>query len=162
MNTGDSRVPVPRRLRRLLGALSALAVALWAASSAAGPGAPPPVVLELGPVVPSPAPTPRPADRKRIISVLTVQNSPTGESVITFEASDFTETPGGITRPLASRKYSLLDDDPKGRELRAKILRDIRALERDLLEYVEIAGPPKERAPLGPAELGPGGTRPYR
>lgn len=121
----------------------------------------PPIIMELGPVVPPAAPTPRPAERKRIISVITVQNSRDGESVISFEASDFADEGGGRTRPLASRTYSLVDDEPKGKEMRAKIVRDIRNLERDMLEYAKIIGPPKERAPLGRSGTSPGGARPY-
>jgi hypothetical protein len=122
----------------------------------------PPVVLELGPVVPSPAPTPKPAERKRLVSVITVLNSADGESVISFEASDVADEGDGKFRPLASKNYSLVDEEPKARDLRGRILRQVRSLERDMLEYVEIVGPPKERAPLGPAEISPGGQRPYR
>lgn len=144
-------------------ALLSIGAALAAATPVLGQASAPPVVMELGPVVPPPAPTPRAAERKRIISVITVQNSRDGESLISFEASDFADEGGGKTRPLASRTYSLVDEDePKGKELRAKIVRDIRTLERDMLDYAKVIGPPKERAPLGPGQAAPGGTRPYR
>ncbi|MCK6553814.1 hypothetical protein L6Q96_04405 [Candidatus Binatia bacterium] len=144
-------------------AVLALGAALFGAASAHAQAVSPPVIMELGPVVPPPAPTPHPAERKRIVSVITVQNSREGESVISFEASDFADEGDGKTRPLASRTYSLVDDEePKGKELRAKILRDIRKLERDMLDYAKIIGPPKERAPLGPGQSSSGGQRPYR
>jgi hypothetical protein len=122
----------------------------------------PPVIHELGPVQHTPAPTPKHADRKRLISVITVQNAADGESVISFEATDVADEGDGKYRPLASRTYSLADDEKKGRDLRAKILRDIRSLENDMLAYAQVVGPPKERQPLGPAEQGPGGRQPYR
>ena len=151
------------RLSRRAGLPLWIGLVLAGAAPTHGQGSSRPVIMDLGPVVPPQAPTPRPAERKRIISVITVQNSRDGESVISFEASDFADEGDGRTRPLASRTYSLVDDEePKGRELRAKILRDIRDLERDMLDYAKIIGPPKERAPLGPGQSGPGGTRPYR
>jgi hypothetical protein len=121
----------------------------------------PPVILELGPVLPTPAPSPKPAERKRLISVITVQNAADGESVVSFEASDVADEGDGKFRPLASKTYSLAEEDPKGRQLRAKILAQVRALERDMLEYAQIAGPPKERAPLGPSQQRPA-SGPYR
>lgn len=157
----DRAVALPTTSRTCLALGIGLALA-WGVPASAEVASPP-VVMELGPVMPPAQPTPRPADRKRLISVITVQNSRDGESVISFEASDFADEGSGRTRPLATRTYSLVDDDPKGRELRAKIVRDIRSLERDMLEYAKIVGPPKERAPItGGGQVSPGGARPYR
>ena len=49
---------------------------------------PPPVMLDLGPVVPTPVPSPESAEKKRLITTITVQNSPEGESMVSFEATD--------------------------------------------------------------------------
>jgi hypothetical protein len=117
---------------------------------------PPPVMLELGPVVPTPAPTPVAASKKRLITTITVQNSAEGESVISFEATDVADQGDGKIRTLASKNYSLAEEDPKLRDLTGKIVRQIRDLERDMLSYAERAGPPKERAPIGPSESQPG------
>jgi hypothetical protein len=111
---------------------------------------PPPVIIEFGPVKPTPAPTPKHATKKRLITVITVQNTAAGESVISFEASDVADEGEGKIRPLASKSYSLASEDPKLKELTAKIVGEVRQLERDMLTYAERAGPPKERAPLEP------------
>jgi len=110
---------------------------------------PPPVILELGPVVPTPAATPKPAARKRLISVITVQNAPNGETVVSFEATDIADEGGDKQHTLASKNYSLADEKPELQESRGRILQQIRELEREMLRYVEKAGPPKERAPIG-------------
>jgi hypothetical protein len=123
------------------------------------------VILELGPVVPTPAPTFKPAERKRLISVITVQNAPDGESAISFEASDVADEGDGKFRPIASGTYSLVDEQPKAKQIRGKILKQVRELERTMLEYVKIVGPPKERAPIeggGQRPGGPGGFGPGR
>ena len=151
-----------RSSRRGTGLALGLGLVLAGAVPAMAQTSVPPVIMELGPVQPPAMPTPKPAERKRLISVITVQNSRDGESVISFEASDFADEGGGVTRPLATRTYSLVDDEPKGKELRAKLVRDIRALERDMLDYAKIVGPPKERAPLTGQQVSPGGARPYR
>ena len=117
----------------------------------------PPVIIELGPVVPTPVATPKRAERKRLITVITVQNAADGESAISFEASDVADEGEGKFRPLASRTYSLVDEEPKAKQLRGKILKQVRDLERDMLEYVQIVGPPKERAPLEHGGQRPGG-----
>jgi hypothetical protein len=111
---------------------------------------PPPVILELGPVVPTAAPTPKSAQRKRLITVLTVQNSAKGETVASFEASDIADEGKDRTHTMASKTYSLADDKPELNDLKQRIMIQIRDLERDLLKYAEKAGPPKERAPLPP------------
>jgi hypothetical protein len=112
---------------------------------------PPPVILDLGPVVPTPAPTPKHAQRKRLITVITVQNKPEGESVISFEATDVADEGKDRVRTLASKTYSLAaDEKPELEEMRQRILKQIRDLEREMLKYADKAGPPKERAPLPP------------
>ncbi len=124
---------------------------------------PPPVVLDLGPVVPTPAPTPRGGERKRLITTITVQNATSqAETVVSFEATEIADEGHDKVRTVASKSYSLADDNPKLKEMSGKILRQVRELEREMLKYVEIAGPPKERAPLGPEEMGVGGSRPSR
>ena len=117
----------------------------------AGPG---PVILELGPVEPTPPPTPRDADRLRLVSTVTVQNNAEGESVISFEVVDVAEDKDGERiRPIAFKTYSLAEDAVKeepaeARPLAAEIVAKIRDLERDMLRYAVIAGPPKERKPI--------------
>ena len=141
----------------------ALAVALLSAQGAAAAGAkvqPPPVVLDLGPVVPTPPPTPRGGQRKRLITTITVQNKAGGESVVSFEASDVADEGQGRLRTLASKNYSLADEKPELNALRQKVLQQVRELERTLLEFAERAGPPKERAPIGAG--GSGSGQPYR
>lgn len=118
---------------------------------------PPPVVLELGPLEPTPAPTPVHAEKKRLITTLTLQNSPKGDTVVTFEATDVVEEEDGKLRTFASKQYSLVEaeEKPELKPLARKILEQIRLLENDLLEFVDKAGAPKPRAPVG------GGQRPY-
>ena len=119
---------------------------------------PPPVMLDLGPVVPTPAPTPKQAEKKRLITVITVQNTAAGESVISFEATDVADEGKGKTHIIASKTYSLAEENPELKESRQRIVEQVRDLERDLLQYAEKAGPPKERAPIGPGQSG--STRP--
>jgi hypothetical protein len=111
---------------------------------------PPPVILELGPIVPTPAPTPKHAVRKRLITVITVQNSPNGDSVVSFEASDVSDEGKERVHTLASKTYSLADENPELNDLKQRILKEIRDLEREMLKFAEKAGPPKEREPLVP------------
>lgn len=108
----------------------------------------PPVMLDLGPLKPTPAPTPEAANRKRLITTLTVQNIAGGDSVMSFEATDVADTGKGKFRTIAAARYSLRDDNPKLQPLRQKIIGEIRSLESDLLEYAKISGPPKEHRPL--------------
>ena len=115
---------------------------------------PPPVMLDLGPVVPTPAPTPKQAEKKQLITVITVQNTAAGESVISFEATDVADEGKGKTHIIASKTYSLVEENPELKESRQRIVEQVRDLERDLLQYAEKAGPPKERAPIGPGESG--------
>lgn len=118
---------------------------------------PPPVVLDLGPFEPTPAPTPEPAQKKRLITTLTLQNSPGAHTVVTFEATDFAEYEEGKTRTIATKRYSLAEaeEKPELRPLARKIVEQLRQLEAEMLEFVEKSGPPKPRAPLRG-----GGTRP--
>ncbi|GBD24695.1 hypothetical protein HRbin30_00008 [bacterium HR30] len=131
---------------------------LWAVAAVAEPRlGPPPVILDLGPFEPTPAPTPAPAQKKRLITTFTVQNSPGGDTVVTFEATEVAEERDGKTRTLASKQYSLAEAEEKAelRPLARRIIEQVRSLEGDLLEFVEKSGPPKPRAPLTG-----GGSRP--
>ncbi len=111
---------------------------------------PPPVILDLGQLRPTPAPTPEGLRKQRLITVITVRNSAEGESVVTFEASDVATGGKERVRTLASKSYALGSDDekPAVKPLGAKIVRQIRELERDMLEYAEQTGPPKQTAPV--------------
>jgi hypothetical protein len=123
---------------------------------------PPPVILDLGPVVPTPVPTAKAGEKKRLITVITVQNSAEGESVVSFEATDVADEGKEKVRTLASKSYSLAEEKPELKDLRDRIVERVRALERDMLDYAEKAGPPKERAPLmpGAGQTAPGAGRP--
>lgn len=127
-----------------------IGLALGVVMAATPKPARPPVILELGPVVPTPVPTFKHATRKRLITTITVRNSPNGESVISFEATDFADEGEERVRTLASKTYSLSDEKPELNELRERILQQIRDLEREMLTWAEKAGPPKERAPMPP------------
>jgi len=120
---------------------------------------PPPVILDLGPVVPTPAATPKKAEKKRLITTITVQNSPTGESLVSFEATDVADEGEDKTHTIASKSYSFGDQKAELKPLSEKITAQIRKLEQDMLEYAERAGPPKARAPIGSGGSG-GGSRP--
>ena len=118
-----------------------------------GPGAKPkrpPVILDLGPVVPTPAPTAKHATRKRLITVITVRNSPNRETAVSFEATDVADEGEESVRTLASKTYSLTEENPQLDDLKEHIMQQIRDLEREMLKYAEKAGPPKERAPMPP------------
>ena len=122
---------------------------------------PGPVIQELGPVVPTPQPSPKREDHIRMISSFTLGNKPDGESVISFEATDFGVAGVGDEkkyRTIASEQYSLIEPKPAARQLRDEIMRKIRDLESDMLRYVELAGPPRVREPLTNPS---GGSRPY-
>ena len=119
---------------------------------------PPPVVLDLGPMTPTPAPTPKEAEKRRLITTITVQNSPGGETVVSFEATDVADEGKGKTHTIASKSYSLAEEKPELKQARERIVTQIRELEREMLAYVEKAGPPKPRVPSGPG--GGGGSRP--
>ena len=117
---------------------------------------PPPVILDLGPVVPTPAATPKKAEKKRLITTITVQNSPGGESVVTFEATDVADEGEDKTHTIASKSYAFADQKPELKALSDKIMEQLRKVERDMLEYAERAGPPKARAPIGSGGSGSG------
>ncbi|MGD0946066.1 MAG: hypothetical protein ABSA52_01445 [Candidatus Binatia bacterium] len=116
---------------------------------------PPPVMLDLGPVVPTPVPSPKSAEKKRLITTITVQNSPEGESIVSFEATDVADEGKDKFRTLASKNYSLAEEKPELKHLRERILQDLRGIEREMLDFAELAGPPKERAPLQPGDARP-------
>ena len=117
---------------------------------------PPPVVKELGPLLPTPVPSPKYEDRIRLISSLTITNKPDGDSVISFEATDFGRSKKVKKyRVLATELYTLVEPKEKAEPIAGRIMQKIRDLENDLLEFVEITGPPRERAPL--TEQGPAG-----
>jgi hypothetical protein len=121
---------------------------------------PGPVVQNLGPVVPTPVPSPKREEHIRLISSFTLGNKPDGESVISFEAADYGVSGSGEDtkyRTIASEQYSLVDPKPNARVMRDEIMRKIRELESDLLRFVEISGPPRVREPLS----APGAARPY-
>lgn len=129
---------------------SLVALALMSVAVTGTKLGPPPVVWDLGPFEPTPAPTPAPAQKKRLITTFTLQNSPGGDTVVTFEATEVAEDKEGKTRTLASKQYSLAEaeEKPELRPLARKILEQLRTVEGDLLEFVEKSGPPKPRAPL--------------
>jgi len=122
---------------------------------------PGPVIQNLGPVVPTPMPSPKREDHIRLISSFTLGNKPDGESVISFEATDYgTSKAGSDTkfRTIASEQYSLVEPKPAARALRDEIMHKIRDLESDLLRYVELSGPPRVREPITSPS---GGGAPY-
>lgn len=137
-----------------VGTWVALSLALFAVSGTRL--GPPPVVLDLGLLEPTPVPTPAQAQKKRLITTLTLQNSPKGDTVVTFEATDVVEEEGGTFRTFASKQYSLAEaqEKPELKPLARQIVEQIRVLEGELLDYVEKAGAPKPRAPMT------GGQRP--
>ena len=144
--------------------LLAMAAAFVAGIAVAKP--PGPVIKELGPVVPTPMPSPKHEDHIRLISSFTVNNKPDGQSIISFEATDFGVSQSGEDkkyRTIATEQYSLAEPKEQTRELRDEIVRKMRDLETDLLHFAEITGPPHIREPImspGGAGTG-GGGRPY-
>lgn len=145
-------------MRATLIATALLAALLAGIALAAQPG---PVIQELGPVVPTPEPSPRAERHVRLISSLTLGNRPDGESVIAFEATDFGISGKGEDtkyRTIATEQYSLVDPKPEAKALRDDILRKLRELEHDMLRYVEVTGPPRVRDTV--QTLGAGATRP--
>jgi hypothetical protein len=145
-------------MRATLTAAALAAAFLVGVAVAKQPG---PVIQELGPVVPTPQPSPKAERHIRLISSLTVGNQPDGDSVIAFEATDFGISGSGDEtkyRTIASEQYTLIDPKPEARALRDQILRQLRDLERDMLKFVELAGPPRVRDTI--QNLGAGGSRP--
>jgi hypothetical protein len=113
---------------------------------------PGPVIQNLGLLVPTPMPSPKHEEHIRLITSFTLGNKPTGESVISFESTDFGVSGKGEDtryRTVATEQYSLADVKPELRDLRDQITAKVRDLESDLLKYVEVSGPPRVREPLG-------------
>ena len=120
---------------------------------------PPPVILDLGPVVPTPAATPKAAEKKRLITTITMQNNVEGESLLSFEATDVADEGDKKSHVIASKTYSFADQKPELKELSDQIIAQIRKVERDMLDYAERAGPPKERAPVSSGGSASGSRR---
>ena len=116
---------------------------------------PGPVIQNLGPVSPTPMPSPRHEEHIRLISSFTLNNKPTGETIISFEATDFGVSGKGEDtryRTIATEQYSLVDTKkPELRDLRDQITKQVRDLESELLKFVDVAGPPRVREPLSPS-----------
>src|SRR5262245_54831170 len=110
-----------------------------------GKVSPPPVILDLGPVKPTPAPTPKFAERKRLITTVTIQNPAAGETAVSFEATDVADEGEEKSHTLASKSYSIAEaeEKPELRESRTRILTQIRELEHELLKFAEKSGPRK-------------------
>jgi hypothetical protein len=127
---------------------------------------PGPVIKNLGPVVPTPMPSPKHEEHIRLISSFTLNNKPDGQSIISFEATDFGVSQSGADktyRTIATEQYSLAEPKEQARALRDEIVQKVRDLETDLLRFAEITGPPHVREPItspGGAGAG-GGGRPY-
>ncbi len=132
--------------------ITAALLLLALGAALAGAEQPGPVIENLGPVVPTPAPSPKREQHIRLISSFTLGNQPDGDTVIAFEASDFGVS-GKVKeekyRTIATEQYSLVEPKPQARALRDEIMLKIRDLERDLLRYVELTGPPRVRDPVG-------------
>lgn len=129
------------RFWRFAAAVSGLALVCVVAEAG-----PPPVLKDLGHVQPTPVPTETAYDKKRLITSLTVQNSPKGETIITFEASDVGRMPDGKYKPIASQRYSLTEVKSKHKPLKEEVLHDLRRLEEALLQYVNAVGGPRDRS----------------
>ena len=110
---------------------------------------PPPVIHDLGQVNPTPVPTEKTYRKMRLITSLTVQNSPEGETVVTFEASDVAKNKDGKFRNLASQRYSLGEVKKQHAAQRDVIITDLRTLEEAILKYVEAVGGPRDRPDKG-------------
>ena len=123
---------------------------LFAATASAAGIDPPPVILNLGPLKPTPAPTPKRADKKRLITTVTVKNSPDGDTIVSFEATDFSDEGENKFRMLASKNYAIAESEESValRPNADRILRMVRELEREMLTFVEISGAPVERPPI--------------
>lgn len=116
---------------------------------------PPPVIRYLGPYEPTPAPSPGAADRIRLVTSITVRNSPDGKSIISFEVTDLarsTEKREGEKQAvttyqvLATENYSLAEPKKHLVGMRDDIVARLRDLEHELLQFAEKVGPPRVRA----------------
>jgi hypothetical protein len=138
-------------MHRTIRVLCAAALSLLGAATAhAGDAEPPPVILDLGPLKPTPAPTPKKADKIRLISTITVKNSPDGDTIVSFEASDFADEGKDKFRILASKAYAVNEAEERAalKPSADRIMHIVRDLEREMLHFVETSGPPVERPPL--------------
>jgi hypothetical protein len=137
-------------MRRFVGVV--VAASLLAAVAVAVAKQPPPVIRNLGPYAPSPGPTPAAADKIRLVASFTLRNSPDGPSVTAFEVTDMSRSTDKkkttTHRIIASEIYSLAQGKKELAPLREEIMRKVRDLEVDLLEFAQRVGPPKERAKL--------------
>lgn len=129
---------------RMIAAAAGLVLVGWVAEA----GPPPPVLRNLGLVNPTPVPTEKAYEKKRLITSLTVQNSPEGDTIITFEASDVGRLPDGKFRPIASERYTLTEVKPAHRALKDDAVTELRRLEEALLRYVEAKGGPRDRSQI--------------
>jgi hypothetical protein len=119
---------------------------------------PPPVIRNLGPYAPTPPPSPGAADKIRLVTSFTLRNSPEGQSITSFEVTDLTRSKDKVTaagkkketthKIIASEIYSLAQGKKDLGPLREQIMRKVRDLEVDLLEFAQRVGPPKERAKI--------------
>ena len=145
-------------MRAILTAAALVAAFLVGVAVAKQPG---PVIQELGPVLPTPQPSPKSERHVRLISSLTLGNQPDGDTVIAFEATDFGISGSGEDtkyRTIATEQYTLIEPKPEARALRDDIMRKLRELERDMLRFVDITGPPRVRDTI--QNLGAGAGRP--
>src|SRR5262249_19821920 len=104
---------------------------------------------------PTPQPSPAAADRIRLVTSITVRNGPDGKSIVSFEVTDLKrsvkkgekdEKPLTTYTVLATENYNLTEPKKKLVGMRDDLVARVRDLEHDLLEYAQIAGPPKERS----------------
>lgn len=109
---------------------------------------PPPVLLDLGRVKPTPVATAKAYDKMRLITSLTVQNSPEGDTIITFEASDVGRQPDGKFKPIASERYTLTEVRPEHQRLKDDVVTELRQLEEVILRFVEAKGGPRDRSQI--------------
>lgn len=137
-------------MRRLVGLV--LGGSLLAVVAVAVAKQPPPVIRNLGPYAPTPPPSPGAADKIRLVSSFTLRNSPEGQSITAFEITDMSrskdKTKTTTHKIIASEIYSLAQGKKDLAPLRDEIMRKIRDLEVDLLEFAQRVGPPKERSKL--------------
>ena len=135
-----------------------LAVAAGFVAGIAVAKQPGPIIQNLGPVVPTPMPSPKREEHIRLISSFTLGNKPDGGSTIAFEATDFGVSQSGEDkkyRTIAVEQYTLVEPKPAAKELRDQIMVKIRDLESDLLKFVEAEGPPRVREPITSQSGGP-------
>lgn len=137
-------------MRRLVGVV--VGGSLVVAVAVAMAKQPPPVIRNLGPYAPTPGPSPPAADKIRLVASFTLRNSPSGPSVTAFEVTDMsrsTDTKKATThRIIATEVYSLAQGKKELAPLRDEIMRKVRDLEVDLLEFAQRVGPPKERSKI--------------